>query len=558
MNCFILFLLCVSLQLTAQTEKIRIMTYNLPYGNIKETDGNGMNTWENRVAQLHAYLNNVHPDLIGMQEPVRDELCSILKGIPGYAMVGWGRNNGVESGEYVPIVYRTDRFLVQEYGNYWLTDTPDQPSRIDGVGHNRMATWAVMIDKQTGARFLYTNTHLSFESEGAKFIQIKYLKTHMQELQKQFGMTTHLLTGDMNMKNTETDNYSYIKNYQLALRDVWTLTRNRKQLNSVVADKRIDYIFATKNVSCSYAEWGKSETDDGYIISDHDPLWADVYFTLSAQEEARAAVTQAEELIDSTYTIVQGRIKGLTSTSQLSTDGLDSNSLLSSVFDAKSTTYIQSLSSSAPNHPHYLQVKTRTPITDFRFSYQRRDGNTDGLEDRWQDVMITASNDGETWDYITELYNFGGTELKVYSSDNISLHRPYSYLRFSVMRTPGERLRNSHPQYSLSEFQLYANSKSPESLRYTSPTVDAACAALEEAVAQIREQMASSTITAADVEHLHAAIQALRSAKQDYADSIAPLPVEEDSWKESYDLLGRRVTSTHHGAVITGGKILWR
>ena len=51
----------------ATTAKWRIMTYNVPMGNILVTDGNGRNTWENRCAQLHAYLQDVSPDLLGMQ-----------------------------------------------------------------------------------------------------------------------------------------------------------------------------------------------------------------------------------------------------------------------------------------------------------------------------------------------------------------------------------------------------------------------------------------------------------------------------------------------------------
>ena len=102
----------------AATEKIRIMSYNIPMGNILVTDGNGRNTWENRCAVIHQYLTDVAPDLLGMQEPVRQELCDILRGIPNYAMVGTARNDGAESGEYTPIIYRTDRFRITYFLNF--------------------------------------------------------------------------------------------------------------------------------------------------------------------------------------------------------------------------------------------------------------------------------------------------------------------------------------------------------------------------------------------------------------------------------------------------------
>ena len=45
--------LAASLQAMAATEKLRIMTYNIPYGNIQPSEGNGQNTWDNRVLAIH-------------------------------------------------------------------------------------------------------------------------------------------------------------------------------------------------------------------------------------------------------------------------------------------------------------------------------------------------------------------------------------------------------------------------------------------------------------------------------------------------------------------------
>ena len=53
---------------TAAKESLRIMTYNVPKGNIPAV---GINTWENRCIGLQEYINKRHPDLLGMQEPVR-------------------------------------------------------------------------------------------------------------------------------------------------------------------------------------------------------------------------------------------------------------------------------------------------------------------------------------------------------------------------------------------------------------------------------------------------------------------------------------------------------
>ena len=89
------------------------MTYNIPYGNINTAT----NTWEQRAIHLAEYVNRISPDIMGWQEPVRNELIDLLHRMPGYAMVGHARDNTAEKGEYTPIMYKTERFFVEASGN---------------------------------------------------------------------------------------------------------------------------------------------------------------------------------------------------------------------------------------------------------------------------------------------------------------------------------------------------------------------------------------------------------------------------------------------------------
>ena len=502
----------------AGTEKIRIMTYNIPYGNINSAT----NTWEQRAIHLAEYINRISPDIMGWQEPVRNELIDLLHRMPGYAMVGHGRDNTAEKGEYTPIIYKTERFFVEASGNYWLTDTPEKVSRVEGAGHNRIATWAVLVDKQTGARFLYTNTHLSYENEEVKEAQIKYMKPHMLELSEKYygaGFTTqtfpHLLTGDMNMKRTEETNYNYIKNYKLVLNDMRFKCRTYKNLCSGSDDNCIDYIYATSKVSCTTFEWGNSYTDDGYRMSDHHPVWADLYWPLSNEDNARASIMEAYGLLDSLYTYTEGRVN-LAASRFLSCDGAMSSCPVTYVVDNKTSTYYQTLDNMPPNQPHFIQVELNRELLSCRFQYNPRYDSTEGIQDRMQDVMVTASEDGISWDYITEFTDFGGDALKAYTSSNIFLRKPnYKYLRFNVMRTPGYTLRNGAPQFSCSEFRLFQNTPSAESLRYV-PEISAEADLLEGLIDEVRENIAARNITKAKLTALQDAIQALRVARDTY------------------------------------------
>lgn len=556
---FLLLLAAVaSATARAATEKIRIMSYNVPMGNILVTDGNGRNTWENRCAVIHQYLTDVAPDLLGMQEPVRQELCDILKGIPNYAMVGTARNDGAESGEYTPIIYRTDRFRVLDTGNYWLSSTPDVHSKVEGSSHYRIATWAFMEDLHSGARFLYTNTHLSYNSEEVRLEQIKVLKQRMLDLNNKYGKDLpHFFTGDLNMKDTEL-NYTYVLNWKLVLKDMWSSTRNHYHYSTGknTPSGRIDYIYATRNVYSTYAQWDNRKTPDGFWMSDHDPLWADTYFTTSVADDARGAVVKAWQEVDSVYEYTTTRVRLVNTASQLSSDGIEDGYTMRNAIDLNSSTYVHSLySRTPPPQPHYLQVELREDdVSNFRFTYYRRNDNVEyGNGDRWKDLMITASEDGENWKYICHLYNFGGDVARSYSSDNIALRKPYKYVRFHVLHTPGEHLRNGHPQYNVAEFQMYRNNVSTSCLYATNEEVKEATDALTLLIGEVEQQAEDGTVTRSQVQALEDAIETLRNARQN-ATGINHVGDDMAESSDVYDLNGRRLSAPAKGISIINGK----
>ena len=551
--------LAASLQAMAATEKLRIMTYNIPYGNIQPSEGNGQNTWDNRVLAIHNYLDSISPDLIGIQEGVKPQLISILAGIPGYAMVGCARDDGAEKGEYTPILYKTSRFLLEKSGNYWPTETPDVPSKTPNAICYRVATWALFTDKVTGARFIYTNTHLDHGQEAVRIEQAKVVKEKMAELAELYGTNLiQFLTADFNM--TRSSNvYPYLTTYKLKTRDMWSVAR-KKVINAVNgfstnADNEIDFIFAYGTVSCSYAEMGNRNTPDGFIMSDHNPVFADVSWTTSTADNARAAIADARSAADSTFLWKKSAAKLLTSATQLSTDGLESTSSLSSVYDRKTSTYVRSLYSSSlpPNQPHYLQVALRNPISAFYVQYNKSMDGDAGQSDRWEDVIVYASQDAEKWDYITELYEFSGVVNKTYSA-NVQMRRPYQHIRFQVMRTNGMQLSNGAPRYSLSELQLYENSPYSTCEYAKSKTIAQAVDALYDLADHTQALIDEGNVTSSDVTALKQATQALRQTRHDYATPVTGVTASaEPAGEQIYSLSGMRLGALQKGVNIRRG-----
>ena len=155
-------------------------------------------------------------------------------------------------------------------------------------------------------------------------------------------------------------------------------------------------------------------------------------------------------------------------------------------------------------------------------SYIRRDV-ANGISDRWDDIFIQASNDGKTWDDITQIHAFGGEALKAYKSDVIELHKPYGYVRFNIIRTAGMRLCNGNPMYSASEFQLYGAEVSEESPRLADAEIKAQCEALEQLMAEVKNAVDGGTDTYALNAELREATEALHKALEEkgYVEGIA-------------------------------------
>ena len=209
--------------MSAETEKVRIMTYNIPMGNIPAV---GLNTWENRCIGLQNYINTIKPDLLGLQEPVRTELVNLLSGMPDYSMLGLARDDGYESGEYSPIIYNTRRFLVEKSGTYWLSKTPNVVSRNWNSACYRVATWAIFRDKVTQTRFLYTNTHLDHKSDSARENQMKVIKEQMKKIINENGKMPMMLTGDFNVTQSATT-YTNATSYLITMRDAWLTAQTK-------------------------------------------------------------------------------------------------------------------------------------------------------------------------------------------------------------------------------------------------------------------------------------------------------------------------------------------
>ena len=126
-------------QQPAPREPLNVMTFNIRYGTAKD----GENHWTNRRDFLFDVVHRQNADLIGLQEALAFQIDEILAAVPGYAVVGVGRDDAGRTGEFSAILFRKDRLRVAEAGTFWFSDTPAVPaSKSWGNNVTRICTCA--------------------------------------------------------------------------------------------------------------------------------------------------------------------------------------------------------------------------------------------------------------------------------------------------------------------------------------------------------------------------------------------------------------------------------
>jgi endonuclease/exonuclease/phosphatase family metal-dependent hydrolase len=145
-------------------QPVSVMTFNIRYG----TAPDGGDSWPHRKEMVLSVIRDFNPDLLGLQECVRDQLGYILAAFPEYSSIGVGReSNG--AGEYAPLLYDHTRFDVLQAETFWLSDTPDvRASKSWGNEITRICTWAKLLERSSNRVILVCNTHWDHQSQQAR------------------------------------------------------------------------------------------------------------------------------------------------------------------------------------------------------------------------------------------------------------------------------------------------------------------------------------------------------------------------------------------------------
>jgi endonuclease/exonuclease/phosphatase family metal-dependent hydrolase len=257
-----------------QAEPLRVMTYNLRYITGGDT---GAKDWKSRRDPTAELIKADQPDLIGIQEGLPQMMNDLTDRLAGYAVIGVGREDGIDRGEYAAILVKTERFRIQESGTFWLSETPEIPNSCSwGNTVTRICTWAKLYDRHTRKTLHFYNTHLD---HAAPLARQKGTELILSRMAARTAAGPVIFTGDFNAPPADPL-HTAIKT--AGLTDSWLALHadvpasesgTYHDFTGATNRSRIDFLYVSAGLKVLETEILRT-AKDGHYPSDHFPVRA--------------------------------------------------------------------------------------------------------------------------------------------------------------------------------------------------------------------------------------------------------------------------------------------
>jgi hypothetical protein len=100
---------------------VNVMSFNIRYDNPEDS----LDNWKYRKDRAANAILFYDVDVVGAQEVLHNQLVDLQDKLSDYDVVGVGREDGKEKGEYSPILYKKSRFTLVDSGYFWLSESPE-------------------------------------------------------------------------------------------------------------------------------------------------------------------------------------------------------------------------------------------------------------------------------------------------------------------------------------------------------------------------------------------------------------------------------------------------
>lgn len=249
---------------------VTVMSFNI---RSSSAEGDGTNAWMYRFGAVGMMLDDKHPDVIAVQEPLMGQVEFFKQNFREYKTIGVGRDDGKKEGEYTLIVYDAKKLSAGRSGTFWLSETPDKPSAGLGVEQPRSVVWAVMKEKKSGSSFLLVNVHLDEAPAEAQQAALEMILQQIDAINK--DSLPVVFCGSFNLESGDP-----------AFTKVSLVMRNAREAAATTSGGRtyhgwgrvsrvIDHIWL-REVVCTEFETVTDRYDGRAYVSDHCPIIATV------------------------------------------------------------------------------------------------------------------------------------------------------------------------------------------------------------------------------------------------------------------------------------------
>jgi endonuclease/exonuclease/phosphatase family metal-dependent hydrolase len=262
---------------------IRVMSFNIYLKDCEEQKPQEC-LWNFRKEKVASMIRFHHMDLIGLQEPTKDQLNDLVSLLPEYEWCGIGLHDGKEQGSIDAILFLKDRFEIIESSHFYLSPTPEIVSKGWNAKFIRGVTWAKLKDLKTSQVFYFFNTHFDYHSILARNKSAQLLREKVIQISQNYPF---IITGDFNI----FPNLNGEETYKILTRDNLLIDAQFKTefphhgpTGSWSGFKepgqpgvKPDFIFVNRKIKVR-SHGILADTFDGKYPSDHMPVVSEIEF----------------------------------------------------------------------------------------------------------------------------------------------------------------------------------------------------------------------------------------------------------------------------------------
>ncbi len=265
---FVILVLIGSFQVQSQVSTV--MSFNIRYDNKNDKE----NWWHHRKEEVVQFITKYHPDFLGIQEGLYDQVVFIQQNLKEYNYIGFGRDDGYKKGEFTAIYYDTTKFELIKSTTFWLSEKPDVVSVGWDASMERICTYGKFKNIKTNKFIHVFNAHFDHIGVQSQEMSAKVILSKIKEYCEDDAPIVVL--GDFNCSPLSTP----IQVLKSRLSDGQKISKtkpkgpvgtfNRFDVD-VVPVKRIDYIFTSNVEVKAYAHLDDKRSNNLWI-SDHLPV----------------------------------------------------------------------------------------------------------------------------------------------------------------------------------------------------------------------------------------------------------------------------------------------